>query len=812
MLRHYLVNAYRNLLRNPVYTIINVGGFAIGLMTCIFIFLWVWDELSYDRYFPDAEKIYRIVYQDISWTQPRTPHPLPLTMSVDFPEVKTGVSISPIWGVGLTRPEHTVKYLAKRFEEKNFLSADSTFFDLFSLPFVEGSPMDALKIPYGLVITQSTAHKYFGTESALGKTFEIDGEVNLTVTGVTIDVPHNTHFTYDFLVSYVTMKALDMEDHDGTLSDYYTWNDFGHFNYVLLEPGANPRQVEEKIMKWLRGYIDFTPEIIEEIEKNRTELILQPVTKIHLYSHMVWELGSNGDIIYVYAFSATALLILIIAILNFMNLSTARSERRARETGVRKTMGALRIQLIKQFLGESLLLTLAAVFLAAIMVELLMPAFSSFTGKDFSRIISDWPLNLLVLLIITIFVGILSGSYPSFYLSSFIPVQILKGVSGIGRSQIRLRKILVIIQFAISVFLIITALGIGDQLRYIQNKNLGFNKNQVVIVSLRSNQIQDQFSAFRQSLLQNPGILNVSGASNIPGGQFNNNDVYWKDPQQYINSSEMWVDDEFLNLMEIPMAAGRGFSSDFSADSVASFIMNETACRDLNMTDPVGEMITWEGDSPGTIHGKIIGVVKDFNYQSLHDGIAPVVIQRITENWQRAYLIIRISSTDISRTLKYIEETWKKFEPDLGFKYSFLDENFATLYKSESRMGTVFRIFTMLGIIIACLGLLGLSAFAVEQRTKEIGVRKVHGASKSQVFTMFTGEIIIQVIISSFIAWPLAALLLYRWLQNYAYHADINLLFFIMATIAGAIIAILVTGYQSLKAASKNPVDALRYE
>ena len=812
MFWHYLINAYRNLLRKPLYTVINVGGFAIGLATCIFIFLWVWDELSYDRYFPDADRVYRIVYRDISWIQPRTPHPLPLTMAADFPEVATGVSISPIWGVGLTRPEHTVKYLDKRFEEKEFLAADSTFFDVFPLPFIEGTPDNALHVPYGLVINQSTAHKYFGTESALGKTVEIDGDVNLTITGVTSDVPHNTHFTYDFLLSYVTLKAIDTEENEGVLSDYYTWNDFGHFNYIVLTPGNNPGLVESKIMQWLSLYIDFTPEILEEIEKNHTELILQPITDIHLHSHMLWELGNNGNIIYIYAFSATALLILIIAILNFMNLSTARSERRARETGVRKTMGAFRRQLISQFLGESLLLTLAGGFLAAILVEVLMPAFSLFTGKDFQRIISDWPLNILVLLILTVFVGVLSGSYPSFYLSSFTPVQILKGISGIARSQIRLRKILVIIQFAISIFLIIAALGIGEQIQYIQNKNLGFNKNQVVVIPLRSNPIQNQFAAFRQTLLQNPGILNVSGISNIPGGQFNNNDVYWKDPQEYINTSEMWVDDEFFNLMEIPMTAGRGFSSEFSADTVASFIMNETACKDLNITDPVGEMITWEGDYPGTIHGKVVGVVKDFNYKSLHDDIAPLIIQHVTENWQRAFLLIRITSIDMSNTLRYIEKTWKQFEPDLGFKYSFLDEDFASLYKAEDRMGTVFRIFTILGIIVACLGLLGLSAFAAEQRTKEIGIRKVHGASKKQVFTMLTGEVAVQVIISSLIAWPFAALLLRRWFQNYAFHTEINPVFFILATLAGAVIAILVTGYQSLMAASKNPVDALRYE
>ncbi|KPK87811.1 MAG: hypothetical protein AMS27_01435 [Bacteroides sp. SM23_62_1] len=812
MFRHYLFNAYRNLLRNPLYTIINIAGFAIGLSACIFIFLWVRDELSYDKYFPDAHRIYRIIYRDINWTQPRTPHPLPLTMAADFPEVETGVSISPIWGVGLTRPEHTVRYLEKRFEEEEILAADSTFFDVFPIPFIEGNPDLALKTPFGIVITRSIALKYFGNEPALGKTLEIDGEANLTITGVTRDVPYNTHFTYDFLVSYVTLKAVNMQENEGMLSDYYTWNDFGHFNYIILAAGSDPATLESKFMQWLSLYIDFTPEVIEEIEKNNAELILQPVTDIHLHSHMVWELGNNSDIIYVYAFSATALLILVIAILNFMNLSTARSERRAKETGVRKTLGAFRSQLIIQFLGESVLLTLASVFLAAILVESLIPIFSSFTGKDFSQVLSNWPLNILFLLLVIVIVGVISGSYPSFYLSSFIPAQIIKGITGTPHSQIRLRKTIVIIQFAISVFLIIATLGIEDQIRYFQNRSLGFNKSQVIVIPLRSNAIQNQFTSFRESLLQSPGISNVSSISNIPGGQFNNNSIFWKDPQQSINSSEMWVDEEFFSLLEIPIAEGRGFSVEFSTDSIASFILNETACKNLNIPDPIDEMITWEGDDPGTIRGKIIGVAKDFNYKSLHDKIAPLIIQQLTENWQRAFIIIRVSSDELPRTLQHIERTWKKFEPDLGFKYSFLEEDFVALYQSESRMGTVFRVFTLLGIIVACIGLLGLSAFAAEQRTKEIGIRKVHGASKRQVFTLLTGEVVIQVIISSLIAWPLGWLLLQKWIQDYAYHTNIKLIFFIAATIAGALVAILVTAYQSLSAASKNPIDALRYE
>ncbi len=812
MLRHYLLNAYRNLLRNPVYTMINVGGFATGLAACIFIFLWVWDELSYDRYFPDSNRIYRIFYHDINWTQPRTPHPLPLAMAADFPGVENGVSLSPIWGVGLTRPEHTVRYLDKRFEEKEFLSADSTYFDVFPLPFIEGTPAEALKVPYGLVITRSTALKYFGDEPALGRTLEIDGDVNLTVTGVTADVPHNTHFTYDFLVSYVTMKAIDMQENDGRLSDYYTWNDFGHFNYIVLSPGTDPQSIEGQFMSWLPSYIDFTPEILEEIERNQIELLLQPLTDIHLHSHMVWELGNNGDMVYVYAFSLTALLILVIAILNFMNLSTARSERRAKEAGVRKTLGAFRGQLIRQFLGESLLLTLISVGLAALAVELLMPAFSAFTGKNYDWILSGWIVNLIILLLVAAVVGLLAGTYPSLYLTAFLPVHFMKGPAGTDRSQVRMRKILVIIQFAISIFLVIATLGIRDQLKFIRNRNPGFNSHQVLVVPLRSYLIRNQFRSFRETLLQQQGILAVSGASNIPGGEFNNNDIYWKDPQQYVNASEMWVDDDFFSLMGIQVSSGRVFSDEFSSDTVASFILNEKAWKGLNIPDPIGELITWEGDDPGTIHGKIIGVVKDFNFRSLHDNIAPLIIQQLSENWQMAYLLVRLTGDNVAGSVSQIEKTWKQFEPDLGFKYSFLDEDFAKLYEAEEKMTAIFKIFTFLGILIACLGLLGLSAFIAEQRTKEIGIRKVHGSTDRQVYRLLISGVIFQVLIASLVAWPFTWFLLHRWLQNYAYHTDVNLLFFPAATLAGALVALLVTGFQSYRAATRNPVDALRYE
>lgn len=812
MIRHYLLSTIRNLARNRVYSIINAGGFAIGLASCILIFLWVRDELSYDRHFNASENIYRIIYHDNSWTQPRTPHPMPLAMVRDFPEVIAGVSISPLWGVGLTRPEHTVEYEDHRFDEKEILSADSTFFQVFPMNFIEGDAQSALTSPYGVVITESTAHKYFGQQPALGKPLTFDGHAKLSVSGVVQDMPRNTHFTFDFLISYVTLKAQDRLDHGGNLSDYYTWNDFGHFNYIRLKPGADPKKIEAGLFDWVKGYIRLTPEQMEDVKKNNAMLQLQPVTSIHLHSNLVWELGNNGSMAYVIAFSVTALLILIVAIFNFMNLATARSEKRAREVGVRKTSGARRHQLIFQFLLESLLLTLLSVFIAAILVELILPAFNSFTGKSLDLDSFGLAGSVLLMVLITFVVGILSGSYPSFFLSSFKPVEVLKGKIRHSSSNLKFRKVLVVFQFGISVFLVISTLIIIRQVKYLQSRDLGFNKSQVLVVPLRSDAIKNQFTSFREELQKIPGVELISEISNLPGGQFNNNSIQWKQDEEGVNSAEMWVDDDFFTLMQIGMKEGRAFSRDFAGDSVASFILNETACNRLNLKDPVGQMITWYGDSPGTLRGSVIGVCKDFHFQSLHKEIGPIIIQRLNQNWQAAYMLIRLKPGLLNESIRSIEKTWKQFEPAIGFKYSFLDQDFDALYLAEKRMLSIFRIFAALAILIACLGLLGLSAYTAELRTKEIGVRKVLGANTGQILFLLSKETSLMVFVASILAWPAAYFLMQSWLREYSYHTRIGWTAFVFSTLIGWTVAILTTLWQSWRAARQNPVEALKYE
>lgn len=812
MFRNYLITAIRNLSRSKGFTAINLIGLAVGLSTCIFITLWITDELNYDKSYANSDRLYRIIYKSTSICQTRTPHPMPLAMVKDFPEVENGVSISPIWGIGLTRPEFMVEYQDKKFLEREVMQADSTFFDLFPFSFIDGDPHNALKVPYGLVITESIARKYFGNESAIGKSLKIDGGVNLTVTGVIKDIPHNTHFTFDLLISYVTTKEVNRAEHHGALSNYYTWNDFGHYNYILLKSGADYKKVEAKIFDWILRYINISAEQKEEAIKSQAKLELQPVRDIHLHSNLLWELGKNGNIGYVYAFAITALLVLFIAIFNYINLTTARSEKRAREVGVRKAIGASRKRLIGQFLGESFMLTLISFALSLLLVELLMPIFQTLTGKELNLYTSNGVFFFIEIIIAVLVVGLVSGSYPSFFLTSFKPIEVLKGKIQSSASNIFFRKVLVVFQFSISIFLIICSLNIYNQIQFIKNKDLGFNGQQVIVIPTRSDAIAQHFEAFKTTLKGNNSIVNVSGVSNIPGGQFNNNEIQWKADDQEINSREVWVDDDFFSTLQIGMSKGRAFSKEFSSDSIATFIVNETACRKMNITEPIGQMITWYGDAPGTIKGKIIGVVKDFNISSLRDNVAPLIIQRINSRWQYAYTLVRVKPEDVQQTIRFIQTTWKKFDSQTIFNYSFLDKDFESQYDAEQRMSSIFWVFAALAIIIACLGLFGLSAFITEQKTKEIGIRKVHGASTASIIYKLTQNFGVLILISNLIAWPIAYILLKNWLAGYAYRADINFLYFILAMAITLLVGALTTIYQSIKVARQDPVISLKYE
>jgi putative ABC transport system permease protein len=814
MIKNYFLLACRSVWHNKIYTAINIIGFAVGISACIFILLWIRDEKSFDRFHSKSDRIYRLLSWEDSKIQPRTPHPLAQQMVIDFPEVEQAVSMSPIWDPGLTPAQFSVKYEDVVYDEKRFFSADTTFFKIFDFPFLAGDRKTALKEPMNLIITRDMAVKYFGSvRDAMGKSLKINDQSYITVNGVIENVPPNSHFTFDFLVSYVTMKQIDRQIHNGVLSDYYTWNDFGHYNYLLLKKGADVKKLEKKLNEWLmvQNFIPLNEKYRQMIVDGRFRLKLQAMNDIHLHSNIMWELGTNGSMLYIYIFFTAALLILIVACVNFMNLSTARSLKRAKEVGIRKAIGVQRKQLIIQFLTESVVLTLLSAIVALLLVQAFLPAFNSFTGKDLSLYSLLNPKQIWKLAAGALIIGIFSGSYPAFYLSSFIPYEVLKGKIQTAGSQLSIRKFLVIFQFVISILLIICTMVIYKQISYLRNRDLGFNQEQVVVISMKDGEVRKQFDAIRTSLLANPGIIKVAGTSSIPGGQFNQNSISYEGSGDERLIAETYVTSDYFDLLQIKTSAGRVFSDDFIGDTTASFVINESAARLYKWDTPVDKTITYYGDDYANARGKIIGVVKDFNIHALQQPMEPLIIL-LGRKGLFTYMLIRISPENIPSTLAFIEKTWDNFDHRHVFSYSFLDSIFASQYQSEKRMGTIFWIFALLALFIASLGLFGLSNFMIEQRTREIGIRKAHGAGVTNILIMLSRQFTAWVMIASMLALPLGYIIARNWLENFAYRTTIGLLVFVLAVVIAITVTLLTISYQAWHTARMNPAESLKYE
>jgi putative ABC transport system permease protein len=805
MVKNYLITAFRNLLKYKSITFINISGLAIGMTCCILILVYVQYELSYDRFHPDADRLFRVVWSSEN-PQTRTPHPMAQAMVAEFPEVESAVSISPIWGPALTRPKIPLRYGEKRFEEPGVYSADSTFFEVFSFPLKQGNPRTALKEPLGIVITAEMAQKYFGSVDPLGKTLKVgEEETEFHVTGVMENIPANSHFHFDFLISYVTLKYRET-------GEYYTWADFGHYNYVRLKKGADAGTVEVKIPVWVPKYLDWPPEGIEELQQGRIGFRLQPLSDIHLFSKLRWELEANSDIAYIYIFSATAFFILLLACINFVNLATARSSKRVREVGMRKVLGGTRGQLVGQFLGESLLISLISLLLSLALIELLLPPFNAFTGKPLAIHYFSSAAVLAGLGGIILLVGILAGIYPAFYLSAFQPVYVLKGKLPGKFSNVTFRRVLVAAQFVIAITLIAGTGIVSSQLTYLRHKNLGFEPQQVLVIPLKNNDsLRERCEAIKGELLQYPGILAASAVSNVPGERFNQNPVHWPSDSagRQVEVSEARVDPDFFQTLGIEIAAGRGFSKEYPSDVENAFMLNETAARQFGWENAVGQELIWYDDEV-TRRAAVIGVVKDFHFQSLHKNIEPLLFQVMPSEFN--YLLVKISAGQVSGALSFMETKWKAFDPNSSFEYSFLDEDFSRLYRAEERMESIFSAFTLLTLFIACLGLFGLVSFMVEQRTREIGIRKVLGASVSGLVLLFSKEFALLILAANIIAWPLAFFSMNRWLQDFAYRIDIGWQIFALAGALALFIALLTVSYQAIRAAIANPVESLRYE
>ena len=798
MLKNYFKIAIRNLLKNKAFSLINILGLSIGMAACIFILLWVQDELSFDTYHEKADRIYRLITRDQTDAadgSARVGAPWGPAMQQDYPEVADFVRFR-YTGRSL------VRYDDKTAFEEGGLFADSTIFNIFSFPLLKGNPETALTEPNSIVITEPLAKKYFGDENPIGKRLNFDAEFDLLVTGVMAEVPKNSHFRFNYLISFVTHRAWYVTE----------WQMRNYHVYLLLEEGVQAAELESKFSGFIDKYLmgDDAP--------YSHNIHLQPLTGIHLHSKLFREFEANGDITYVYIFSLIALFIMLIACINFMNLSTARSARRAREVGVRKVAGASRWQLIRQFLSESLFLSILALMLAVGIVELLLPVFNDLAAKSLEIDLSGSMFILAALGIIALSVGFISGVYPAFFLSAFQPVAILKSSINIKTSnRSMLRKVLVIGQFTITIALLIGAGIIYQQLDFMKNKKLGFNKEQVVILRMEEDKVSDQYQLIRSELLQQPGVVDVAASSALPGrGDWGMPFLYESEgEQQRFSSRVMIIDENYLQTFEINLKDGRNFSADLASDISGSYLINETAARGFGWENPVGKLIerpTRRGDDGNWVYesGEIVGVVQDFHFRSMHQEISPMIMWFAPESFY--FLSIRVQPENIAGTLSGIENTWSKFESLRPFEFFFLDEVFESQYRSEERLGQLFAIFSVLAVFIACLGLFGLVSFMAEQRVKEIGIRKVLGASVAGLFVLLSKEYSKWVILANIIAWPVAYYTMNYWLADFAYRIDIAWWIFPAAGGMAFIIALATVSYQAIRAAVANPVDALRYE
>lgn len=801
MLRNYLKVALRYLSRNKFYSLINICGLAFGL-ACVFLILgYLKLELSYDRFHQGAENIYRITWEDEN-PQTRTPYPMAQAMVQDFPEVQSAVSITPLWGAGLTRrtfsfrnPENGV-----RFEERNVMAVDSTFFDVFTFPLVEGDPKKVLKDPGGLLLSESMAKKYFGDQDPMGRQLLVNNEKDpIEVVGVFKDVPQASHFHFDFLVSYVREKDPE--------SQFYTWSDFGHYNYVRLKPGSDARALQAKLTDWMRKYVNIPDDRFRILKERNFGFRLQPITDIHLHSHLRWELEPNGYITNVYMLATAALLILLIACVNFINLTTALSADRAKEIGIRKSLGAFRRQLAIQFTGESLLVSFLAMIISVVLIELAIPVFKTFTGGDFEM---NYTWFAGVLLGLSLLTGLLAGAFPSLYLASAKPTLILKGKFLNTERGITFRQSFTLLQFLASMILISSSLIIYNQLHFIQDKDLGFNKEEVIVIPIYNrDDITPRLEAIRTELLSIPGVKSVSAASNVPGRAFNQNPVFaTQDPQNEIGCSEEFVDPNFFEVMSIPVAEGRNFLMSNPADTKA-FIINETAARNLFPDGAVGKEMSWDDDENGIIKGTVIGVVKDFNFQSLYEPVKPLLF-RLRPAYN--YVLIKLNTSDFSGTMKSVESTWKKFDNIFDFEFSFLSDYLNQQYASEQKMGIVLTSFAIIAVIIACLGLLGIATLSFRQKTKEVSIRKVLGATIVNMMVLLVRDFTKVVLIAIVLAVPLVWWIMKDWLDNFTFRIQINPMIFAGSGLGLLLIAWGTLIYLTWKVTKVNPAEILKNE
>ena len=785
MFSSYIKVIIRNLKKNKLFSFINIFGLAIGMACTILILLWVQDELSFDKFNKNADNIYRVVENQYYaggklFPVAVTPGPLAKSLKDNYPEI--------INSTRFNYSKRTLRYGNNVFDQE-MAFADPAFLKIFTYPLERGNPDDALNEPNSIVMTKETAAKYFGTEDPIGKSIIINDSLNLKVTGILKDIPGNSHLKLEAIIPFEFQKKLGR--------DLTLWSNNAYYTYVQLQPNALLSDVDAKIKN--------------EIKKNNkgstTDIYLQPLLKIHLYSAGKYtaDIGGLGNIETVNIFSLIALIVLFIACINFMNLSTAKAAKRAKEVGMRKVIGAGRFQIIKQFYTESILFALVALIIALLISDLMLNSFNHLAGKEIS-FGSLGSTTFAGLIILTVLTGLFAGSYPAIYLSSFLPIKVLKADSQTSGGGSLFRKVLVVTQFSLSLILIIGTIIVSKQLNYIKSKDLGFNRENVIGFKINEN-VRLNLETIKNELKQNPKIISVA-ASNVNPTYVSNStsSLNWegKNPNDLLLFHFMFTDQDFVKTFKMKMVDGRFYSKDYGSDTT-SIVLNQEAAKVTGMKNPIGKNLTMWGTKL-----KIIGIVKNFNFKPLETKIEPMVIRNAKNLLRTMY--VRVKPGDLPNTVNYIKDVYKKFSPSAPFNYHFLDEDFDNLYKSETRMQTIFGYFAIFAILISCLGLFGLASYIAERRTKEIGIRKVLGANIFNITYLLSLDFTKWVLISNLIAWPIAYYFMNKWLQEFAYRTDISLWVFPLSGLLVLLVALLTVSYQAFKVALINPVKSLKYE
>lgn len=785
MIRNYLKVALRNIKRNKVYSFINLSGLSVGMACSIFIFLYIKYELSFDRYHQNGKHIYRIIHRlDHTFKYKnyyaQTPSTIAPVLKRDFPEVINAARLE-----GFVNP--TIRYKDKVFVERRFYFGDPEILEIFSFPLLKGEPESCLKEPFSVLISEGKVEKYFDDEDPMGKLLDIDGK-DYVVRGILKDTPENSHFIVDFFASLSSQFRIQRGDW------VQTWRNFMYQTYFQVLPDCDIDALEKKLPVVFRNYFDRVRD---------DEYPVQHLFDIHFFNKAHKELETNADARNIYIFSVVAFLILIISCINYMNLSTARSIKRAKEVGLRKVVGANRAHLVKQFLGESIVFSFIALSLSILCVRILLPFFNTFIDKKLSfNLLGDGKL-ILILLGITLFTGIASGSYPAFVLSSFKPAKIVKGITAShGKGSSGFRNSLVVIQFVISIVLIVCALIVNNQLHYIKNKELGFAKESIIAIPANT-QDRNQ-SKLTDEYRKHPGILDITTSNTLPINMYSaRGGMTWEGKEE--NDDQILyllnVDYNYLNFYGHEIVQGTAFSKDFSPGSQDRYILNETAVKSIGWEEPIGKKFE---------NGIVVGVVKDFHFAPLHQGIEPLVMGLSPTG--NDYISLKISSHNIQNTLAFVEKTWKEIFPELPYSYFFLDDRIERLYQKEFILGQILNSFTAIAIFIACLGLFGLALFTAENRTKEIGIRKILGASAYEIVTLLSKDLLKWVLAANILALPISYYAMDKWLQNFAYRIHIRIDFLVLSVTLALVISLSTISFQTIRAATASPADALRYE